>query len=134
MSALDDAILRLKRMKDNADKLAKEIVESNPTLLSNLNREQLRAGTNANGNSMPSYVSNSKAPQAPGGIELFDTGRYHAGIKPLFGSNEIVMTSIDQKVRFLDPKYPLGLGLSPESIIVVQNEIKKELPSKLLKL
>lgn len=134
MNAIEEAINRLKLMAKKADQLAVDIVESNPVLLGNLNRGQLREGVNSVGSDMPSYVSNSKAPKAPGTIKLFNKGEYTKGINPLFSNEGIDMTSKDQKVKFLDPKYPLALGLNDDSVLVIQKEIEKELPRKLLAL
>lgn len=132
MNAFSDIISQLKEAAKTADIEAQKIVESKPELLASLNRAQLAVGNNALGGDMPRYVSGSKAPQAPNKIKLFDTGKFTEGINPLFSPVGIGMTSTDSKVSFLDPKYPLALGLSPSSIAVIQGVIERELPTKLL--
>lgn len=134
MNAIEETISRLKKIKKSAKTEAENIVKSNPNLLSDLNRQQLSKGEKADGSDMPLYVPDSKAPKAPGKIKLFDKGSYTKEIKPLFSGVGVDMTSTDRKKRFLDPKYPLALGLSDPSILIIQEKVKKELPNRLLKL
>lgn len=119
-------------MKSKVDSIAKKAFEEESKLMSDLNRGQLEEGKTALGTDMPSYVSNSKAPKAPGAIKLFDTGEYTRKISPLFNSKGVDMTSLDSKVEFLDRKYPIALGLDDESIRILQNKVIPEIQKDLL--
>ena len=123
MSALTDTILRINNIKRKAQSIAIEEIKKEGSLLADLNREQLNNRKDANDNPMPNYVAGSKAPSAPSGITLFDTGDFHGGIETLFDSTGISMTSSDSKVSFLDPKYPTALGVAPSSIEKIKPEV-----------
>lgn len=136
MNAIEETISRIENMIRMAPIIAVEEFKKEADLMAQLNRDQLMSGTDALGNSTPTYVSNSKAPQAPGKIKFFDKGDFQQGIKSLFSSEGIEMTSTDFKNKFLNPykKVVETLGLSPRSVEEVQIVVLPRIINRLRKL
>lgn len=109
---IKEVIDRLTKMKTSVTNIAKEEFTKEAALFSDLNRAQLNSGTDALGNDMPTYSASNKK---TGKLDLFLSGDYHQGIKPLFESDGIDMISTDSKFAFLDPKYNTALGINENS-------------------
>lgn len=118
-------------MQSSVDGIAKEEFMKESALFSELNREQLLSGTDAEGQSMIPYVAGSRAPSAPGKTTLKDSGDYHRGIKTLFDSGGVNMTSTDSKFAFLDPKYDTALGINENSQNILIEKVKPKVINRL---
>ena len=133
MNPIEKLINNLTMIEKNIQSIAISELKKESELLSQVNRDQLDVGTTSTGDPMPSYVDSSR-----GGIRLHDTGDWWAGIKPVFDSDGLDMTSTDYKTSFLDKKYPLALGvrqsigkilpkIKPKIVVIVKNRIGEAL-------
>jgi len=100
---------------DNIEEIIRQEAIEHREFIKLLNRVQLRAGEKADGSEMPNYVPKSKQPQAPGAIQLFDTGAFQEGIEPLFEKSGLFMVGLEEKTPILVKKYGKILGLTEES-------------------
>jgi hypothetical protein len=132
LTAIKEVLKRLIALQKAIEAIVINEIKAQSELIEQLNREQLMSGKDAFGNDTPNYVKGSKQPQAPGKMKFFDTGDYQRGIKAVFESEGIEMTSTDFKNKFLNPykESVETLGLNDESIkklqaVILPNIIKK---------
>ena len=123
MTIITDTITNLKTVISTIDKIVREEIVKESKLIAQMNREQLLAGKKASGVNMPPYVSNSKAPSAPGLIKLFDEGLFQEGIEPMFDNQGIELVGNERKTGFLVAKYGAILGLTEANIKRLQNVV-----------
>ncbi len=124
MNILDQKAKKLETLLLNITEIIRAEAIDHKEFIELLNRVQLRAGEKADGSDMPDYAEGSKQPQAPGKIQLFDTGDFHDGIAPIFGEYELDMVGFDVKTPLLVKRYGAEiLGLTKES----QEELAKKL-------
>ena len=117
-------IKALERALSSSRQVVRAEAVAHQKLIAQLNREQLSQGIKSDNTSMPDYKDGSKSPNAPGPIQLFDTGDFHAGIEPLFESKEITMLGVDPKSDLLAGKYGKNIfGLTPENIQLLRMEM-----------
>lgn len=101
MNPITLVALKLEYILKNSDTIISEELESEKEFIADLNREQLRQGTRPDGTDMPNYVKGSKQPSAPGKITLFDKGKTHKGITPIFKKDHIDYDNTDPKSKYL---------------------------------
>lgn len=118
-----DKINFLNNLSAEINLIIKQEALEQSDFIAKLNRNQLSRGQKGDGSSMPSYVTGSKQPSAPGKITLFDHGPFHAGIEPIVSNDKLEMVSIDKKVLFLIAKYGDILDLTNESQIKLRNKM-----------
>ena len=101
-----------------------EVVLQLRDFIEELNREQLRSGERSDGSMMPPYSPRSKSKNAPGPIQLFDTGLFYSGIETAVDGDGIELIGTDSKTRKLKGKYgEMILGLNDESLIILKKEM-----------
>ena len=123
----------LKRL--DVEKLAVEILEELDSFISNLNRKQLSdLGVGEDGSLLsPEYANITKdiksRKSGVGGIiehiTLYDTGKLHKSIFSSITIDSIILDSKDSKVDELTDKYGEFLGLTDDSIKLLQKEFNK---------
>lgn len=121
-------------IRDNLTKVIQDVLIEERGFIAELNREQLWKGKKADGSNMPEYVTNSKSPNAPGKIVLFDTGSFHAGFDALIEDDEFEVIGTDEKTGFLTKKYGHILDLNEESLQELRLRIKPKIEKKLFEL
>lgn len=113
-----NAILQAKRAFLSAFNQIEQIIKNEvfrqKEFIEQLNREQLKSGTKADGTDMPNYVEGSKQPSAPGKINLFETGEFYnsIAINEQYFDEYLALGSEDEKAVFLVAKYGEILGLT----------------------
>ncbi|TNE75029.1 hypothetical protein EP331_00235 [bacterium] len=124
----------LKFIRDNLNKVIQDVLIGEREYIAELNRKQLWKGKKSDGTDMPSYVPNSKAPNAPGKIVLFDTGAFHAGFDALIEDDQFEVIGTDTKTSFLTKKYGHILDLNEESLQELRRRIKPKIEKRLFEL
>ena len=132
MSELTIAIKELQNVVSNIEQIAIKEFEEEAKTIADLNRQQLKNKTDAEGNATPVYSSSNKKKR--GRLDFLDKGNFKLGIKSLFDTEGIEMTSTDRKVSFLNPYFHKTsgsivdtLGLSPDSIDTITIKVNEEL-------
>ncbi len=130
MELIQKQIARLNLMKNSVLGIAINELKKEADLFTKLNVDQLKKGTDAFGRPTPEYASSNKK---TGNITFIDKGGFTNGIKPVFGSNRMAMTSTDDKNPFLNPwkGKTETLGINPNNRALIVMEI---IPNVLLKL
>lgn len=123
MSRIDEFITRLKALKRDIPKIVKDSLEEEREYISQLNRDQLFEGEKADGTDMPNYSPNSRSRFAPGKIKTLDEGDFYAGIKAEFDAIKLELTGTDYKTADLVTRYGFILGLTQESISLLQQRV-----------
>lgn len=134
LSELKRAGGNLKYVRDNLNKIIQDVLIGERDFIAELNRKQLWEGKKADGTNMPNYVPNSKAPNAPGKIVLFDTGFFHAGLESLIEEDQFEVVGTDSKTGFLTAKYGHILDLNENSLEILRREIKPKIEKRLIEL
>jgi hypothetical protein len=131
MNAASEKLQVFKKIIASITLLINEILQEERNFIAELNRNQLVQGEKADNTNMPNYEPNSKAPESPGRIKLFDTGLFYESITPLFNRDEFELSSDDAKADILEGKYGNILGLNEESLILLRERVKKKLIIKI---
>ncbi len=124
MSVIIQAIEKIENILNGIEGIIRTEANENRNFMADLNRDQLLRGEKSDGSEMPNYVKDSKQPQAPGKIVLFETGDFHQGIKPILNEKKYLFDGDDDKTDLMIHNYGAKIfGLTDES--------KKELREKL---
>lgn len=124
MNIIEKKIQKLENLKTVLIEIVRREVVSEREWISERIRRQLREGKKGDGSDMPEYVQNSKQPSAPGKINLFDSGEFHAGIEPLFEDDHFKVAGLDSKTDLLVGKYGAILHLSQQNIEELRKRIR----------
>ena len=135
-----EKIKALKSIQARAGAIARAEIRSERDYIAYLNRSQLNKGIKSDGSYMPNYTSKSKK---SGRIKLYDRGKFHSGIKPIFSkSGGISLKSTDWKfvgnskwVGGLPTKYgEFIMGLTAENIKLLTDKVKPRIIEQIKKL
>lgn len=121
-------------IRDNLNKIIRDVLIDEREFIAELNRKQLLRGEKSDGTDMPNYVANSIAPNAPGKIVLFDSGLFQAGLDALIEDKEFEVIGTDEKTGFLVKKYGHILDLNKESLDILRKRIAPKIEKKILEL
>lgn len=132
MSAIKELKKKLYQLRDTKLKeFIREAIIEKRDYIAELNRDQLWQGKKADGSEMPEYKPNSKQPNAPGKIVLFDTGDFHEGIEAQIEANILDVVGTDEKTSMLVNIYGEILGLNEGSLKALKEEVKPIIEQKI---
>lgn len=134
MTAIDNIVTKLERIKVDRDKIVLDTIQMFENYVIELNRKQLFSGVDGKGNEItPEYTDVTydikiKVGQPADRVTLKDTGDFYASIFIDYGTKYIYMDANDSKTDELVSKYGGDiLGLNEKSI----DELKKKIKSTL---
>jgi len=113
------------------------ISDADLEVVADLNRDQLRAGTNVEGDTLGTYAkateayNNQRSTKISGGdtVTLFDTGELYKSITAKLSSDSIDIKSSykDSILGYLESVYDPFIGLNKDNINYVSNRIKPKI-------
>lgn len=116
MSVIIGAVEKIEKIINGIEGMIRQEANENRNFMGDLNREQLLRGEKSDGSEMPNYVEDSKQPQAPGKVVLFETGDFHRGIEPILKEKNYFFDSEDGKADLMAHNYGAKIyGLTDES-------------------
>lgn len=136
MTRIASIIKGLEFIRDNEERIVKELLQSKNEEIVDLQKDQLLRGkTNKEENVAPRYSNpryaarkQSMNGRPPAGVpDLKLTGRYHRGFRAVINSDTIDLQNRDSKDARLSAKYAHIKGLSPKSVAKLRDIVLKDL-------
>jgi len=117
--------------KLDSDRIVSDLIRANNVLVADLQRAQLMAGKDAEGQEItPEYRPSTKAIKRRKGqptdkVTLKDTGKFYKATKAIILSDRFELDSLDIKRNKLTDKYGEQIfGLTEENIAILREKIK----------
>lgn len=138
MTAIDNIVTKLEKIKVDRDKIVLDTIQMFETFVIDQNRKQLFAGIDGKGNQIvPEYTDKTydikiSVGQPADRVTLKDTGDFYASIFIDYGTKYIYFDANDSKTNDLIDKYGGSiLGLTESSIEILKKKIKSTLQTKI---
>lgn len=142
MTRIASIIKGLEYIRDNEERIVKELLQSKNEEIVDLQKDQLLRGkTNMEENVAPRYANpryaarkqamNGKPPAGVPDLKL--TGRYHRGFRAVINNDTIDMQNRDNKDARLSAKYAHIKGLSNKSVGKLRDIVRPELKRIVIK-
>jgi hypothetical protein len=126
LTAIENAIDTLKRIREDVPALIEEIIDENKERIADMNRANLDEGRRADGSSLPDYspVSVSKFGKRPGPMTLEKTGAFKKRIVVKAHRTFAEIIGLDSKTGMLQARHGIDItGVSDDDLEVIKWEI-----------